>query len=94
MSQPAYPPESTNKPAQLKFPNYQWIGQARMSDSREVTIMSPQQWDEYVWNYNHLNGVVQQPDLVERMNTYAGIRQRNANEFRANQEEFFYNKSW
>ena len=55
-----------------------------MSDQREVTIMSPQQWDEYVWNYNILNGVEHKPDLVERMNKYAGIRQRNADEYRAN----------
>lgn len=39
-----------------------------MPDGKEVVIMTPEQWNQYCFDYNKMNGVAQPPGLVNMIN--------------------------
>jgi len=47
-----------------------------MHDGREVMIMEPVHWDEYIFRFNKLNGKEQPADLVARLQHHEHVRRR------------------
>lgn len=64
-----------------------------MHDGREVMIMEPVHWDQYISRFNKLNGREQPADLVARLQHHEHVRRREQRLAIAQAERARYEKS-